>query len=508
MSAIRVAAVGLAAGLTTAFSLPPWGFWILAPVGLAVLYRLLEGRGAPSRALAGLTFGVGLLAIGLFFTTAFNAGGWVVLVLLESAFVAVACALVPPVRGRSLAFPAVLVLAEVVRGSWPFGGLPMGGIPLGQVSSPIGPAARLGGPMLLLALAALGGVVLAEAARLVPLGQTIDPRRRAHALATAGLAAVAIVGLAVAGDLAPDGGAAVGSDRVALVQGGGRRGFRASQVDPATVFDAQLTPSLALRPPLGLILWPENVLDLNQSLQGSAEAQEVSQLARAKRATVVAGVTEPVGTSQFRNIAVAWAPSGAIVATYDKVHRVPFGEWIPWRPFFGLLADLSAVPRDAIPGHGPGILHTPAGSLGVMISYEVFYEDAGRAAVRSGARLLTVPTNTASYTTSQVPTQELTTARLQAIQEGRDLILTSPTGFSTIIDHRGRVLARSNLGSQQVVEGTPAMRTGLTPYARVGDVPVLAASGLAVLAAWALEVLARRRRRTDPRDPQLTTASR
>jgi apolipoprotein N-acyltransferase len=107
-----------------------------------------------------------------------------------------------------------------------------------------------------------------------------------------------------------------------------------------------------------------------------------------------------------------------------------------------------------------------------------------------------------------VPTQELTTARLQAIQEGRDLILTSPTGFSTIIDHRGRVLARSNLGSQQVVEGTPAMRTGLTPYARVGDVPVLAASGLAVLAAWALEVLARRRRRADPRDPQLTTASR
>ncbi|HEY3700672.1 MAG TPA: hypothetical protein VGL32_00315, partial [Acidimicrobiales bacterium] len=154
MSAIRVAVVGLAAGLTTALSLPPWGFWILAPVGLAVLYRLLEGQGAPSRSLAGFTFGIGLFAIGLFFTTAFNAGGWAVLVLFESAFVAVACALVPPGRGRSLAFPAVLVLAEVIRGSWPFGGLPMGGIPLGQASSPLGPAARLGGPMLLLALAA------------------------------------------------------------------------------------------------------------------------------------------------------------------------------------------------------------------------------------------------------------------------------------------------------------------------------------------------------------------
>jgi apolipoprotein N-acyltransferase len=480
--------------VTTAFALPPWGFWILAPVGLAVLYRVLEGRSAPTRALAGLTFGIGLLAIGLYFTTAFNAWGWAVLVLFEALFVAVACALVPPARGRFLAFPAVLVFAEVVRGSWPFGGIPMGGVPLSQVSSPLAPAARLGGPMLLLALAALGGVALGEAARLVPLGQAPEPGRRVTATATATLAILVIVGLAVAGDLAPDGGPAVGSDHVALAQGGGRRGFRASQVDPTTVFDAQLEPSLALQPPQQLILWPENVLDLNEPLQDSSEAFQVSQLAQAKAATVEAGITEPVGTTRFRNIAVAWAPSGDIVATYDKVHRVPFGEWIPWRSFFGLLADLYAVPRDAIPGHAPGILHTPAGPLGVMISYEVFYEDAGRAAVRSGARLLTVPTNTASYATSQVPTQELATARMQAIQEGRDLIQASPTGFTTIIDHRGHVLARSNLGSQQVIEGTPSMRTGLTPYARAGDVPVLAAGGLAVLAAWGLEVRSGRRR--------------
>jgi len=483
--------------VTTAFSLPPWGLWILAPVGLAVLYRLLEGRGAPLRALVGFTFGIGLLAIGLYFTTAFNAGGWAVLVLFESAFVAAACILVPPARGRSLAFPAVLVFAEVVRGSWPFGGLPMGGVPLGQVSSPIGPAARLGGPMLLLALAALAGVALGEAARLVPLGQDVGSGRRGRAATTATLAILVVVGLSVAGDLAPDGGGAAGSGRVALVQGGGRRGFRASQVDPLVVFDAQLTPSLGLRPPLELILWPENVLDLNEPLQSSSEAFQVSELATSKAATVVAGVTEPVGRNGFRNIAVAWAPSGSVVATYDKVHRVPFGEWIPWRSFFGLLADLSAVPRDAVPGHGPGILRTPAGPLGVMISYEVFYEDAGRAAVRAGAQLLTVPTNTASYATSQVPTQELATARLQAIQEGRDLIQTSPTGFTTIIDHRGHVLARSNLGSQQVIEGSPAFRTGLTPYARAGDVPVLAAGGLAVLAAWALEVRSRRRRAGD-----------
>ena len=473
--------------MTTAFSLPPWGLWILAPVGLAVLYRLLEGRGAPLRALVGFTFGIGLLAIGLYFTTAFNAGGWAVLVLFESAFVAAACILVPPGggaraaqgrRGHHAPGDAHQVIEHVGHGhalEHLARGKPRG---LGEA---LGPLAR----------------ALGEAARLVPLGQDVGSGRRGRAATTATLAILVVVGLSLAGDLAPDGGGAAGSGRVALVQGGGRRGFRASQVDPLVVFDAQLTPSLGLRPPLELILWPENVLDLNEPLQSSSEAFQVSELATSKAATVVAGVTEPVGRNGFRNIAVAWAPSGSVVATYDKVHRVPFGEWIPWRSFFGLLADLSAVPRDAVPGHGPGILRTPAGPLGVMISYEVFYEDAGRAAVRAGAQLLTVPTNTASYATSQVPTQELATARLQAIQEGRDLIQTSPTGFTTIIDHRGHVLARSNLGSQQVIEGSPAFRTGLTPYARAGDVPVLAAGGLAVLAAWALEVRSRRRRAGD-----------
>ena len=120
------------------------------------------------------------------------------------------------------------------------------------------------------------------------------------------------------------------------------------------------------------------------------------------------------------------------------------------------------------------------------------------AAERRGGQVLVVPTNTASYSTSQVPTQEIATARLQAIQEGRDLIQASPTGFTAIVDHRGHVVSRTTLGNQQVLYGTPALRTGLTPYARAGDVPVLAASGLAVLAAWGLELRSRRRASSIP----------
>ena len=90
---------------------------------------------------------------------------------------------------------------------------------------------------------------------------------------------------------------------------------------------------------------------------------------------------------------------------------MPFGEYVPLRGFFSHLADLSAGPADAVPGTGTGLLPTPVAPLGAMVSYEVFYADRGRSAVRDGAQLLIVPTNTSSYATSQVPTQEIAASR-------------------------------------------------------------------------------------------------
>jgi len=75
-----------------------------------------------------------------------------------------------------------------------------------------------------------------------------------------------------------------------------------------------------------------------------------------------------------------------VVDRYDKVRLVPFGEYVPARRLVAALADLSAVPRDALPGRGTGLLRTPAGRAGVVISYEVLFSDRARAAIRAGGR--------------------------------------------------------------------------------------------------------------------------
>jgi apolipoprotein N-acyltransferase len=215
-------------------------------------------------------------------------------------------------------------------------------------------------------------------------------------------------------------------------------------------------------------------------------------MARHLHTTFVAGVTEPAGPRSFRNEIVVWAPSGRIIGVFEKVHRVPFGEYVPYRSFISHLADLSAVPTDAIPGHGSGLLSTPAGPLGTLVSFEVFYANRSRTSVRAGAELLIVPTNTSSYATSQVPTQEVAADAVQAVETGRDLVQAAPSGYSTVVNRRGEILQRSVLGQPQVVRATVALRRGFTPYDHWGDLPVLVGAAIMLAAGWGRSRRARR----------------
>lgn len=469
----------LAAGVLLALSLPPFGAWPVAFLGAGLLYWRLRGLGARARLLAGWVAGIGCFAIGLFWAQSFNWYGAVVLVLIESLSTAATALSTPPGRGRALGFVGAATLAEAVRMSWPFGGLPIGGVFLGQAGGPLLGSARLGGPLLLTALVWAGGVGLGE------LGDRVLRWRRVGRpgpLPWAGATALALVILVgVVGAAAPDGGPAVRTRRVAAVQGGGRRGFTQFEIGQAGVFPAELVASapLASSPrPFDLVVWPEDVVPLAEPLSASAEAAQLGALARRLHATVLAGVTVTEPHATFLNEIVAWGPAGDIVSTFEKVHRVPFGEYVPFRGFFSHLANLSAVPRDAIPGHGSGLMRTPAGRLGVLVSYEVFFAARARSSVRAGAQLLVVPTNTSSYSSDQMPSQEVAADQIQAVEEGRDLVQAAPTGYSTFVTNRGVLTQRTRLSVREVLTGTVALRRGATLYERFGDLPTLVLAAL------------------------------
>ncbi len=522
-----VALPAVAAGVGLALSVPPWGFWVLAFPAAGLLWWRLGGVRPRTRLWAGWLAGLGCFGPGLFWARAFTLPGALVLIAAEALFFGVGCLLVPPgpVVARALAFPGALTLAEAARQRWPFGGLPLGGVFLGQAGGPVLGVARVGGPLGLTAAVWIGGVAagaLGEAAvralrdrrralafaRLDPAGAAPTDRAAVRRGAVAGLGTLALAGvvclaLLVGGTVgaayAPDGGPAVGTVHAVAVQGGGRRGFRKSAVDPAVVLAAQVAATAPLvgsgGPPGRLVLWPEDVVSLPVPLGRSPEKAALADLARSLDATLVVGVTETVSATAFRNEIVAFGPDGTLVGRFEKVHRVPFGEYVPYRSFFSHLANLSAVPLDAVPGTGSGLLTTPAAPLGTLVSFEVFFADRGRSSVRAGAQVLIVPTNTSSYAAAQVPTQEVAAARVQAVEQGRDLLQAAPTGYSTWITHRGRVLDRSVLGARQLVPAMLGRRTGWTLYVRWGDTPVLAAAAAALGVAWWLA--GRRPRRAD-----------
>jgi apolipoprotein N-acyltransferase len=444
---------GLFGGCLLAASLPPVGAWPLGLVGAALLYVALDGSW---RWAVGLAAGVGLYVPGLWWMRDFSWPGYVVATLLEAAIFMAGVWLVGG-RWRAVAFPAALVLVEAVRGTWPFGGLPISGIDLGQVGGPLEGAARIGGRLLLVALIGAGGVALAELVR-----------RR---WAPAAVAAAVVFLVAGLGAVAPDGSI----DRrltVAVVQGGGPRGTRAINTDPAPVFRRHLDATRAgVRAPVDLVLWPEDVVDVEGEVATQEEGRTLAALADSLDTTLVAGVVQGEAGDRFRNSAVPWGPDGTMYERYDKVHRVPFGEYVPARGFFERIADLSAVPRDALVGKGPAVLDTPAGRLGVVISYEVFYADRVREAVRAGGRVVLVPTNASSYRDEQIPAQEVAVARLRALETGRWVVQAAPTGYSAVIDHRGRVIEQGGLGGAEVLTAGVDLRTGHTWFVSLGSAP-------------------------------------
>jgi len=491
----RWLAPGAVCGVLIALAIPPFGWWPLEWIGFAGLAFLLPGRDWRARLALGFGAGLGQYVVGLLWVSEFSIPGCVILMIVSALFFAVALLIVPSGRVRSVAvgFPAAMLLSDWLRSRFPLGGFPLGGASLGQTLSPLIPSARLGGGLVVTAETVLAGVALAQAARAASawLGAlhreaggapALDLRRRSSvALA---LVATLAVSVPVAGLLSPSGAAGhVAPLRVALVQGGGPRGTRAIHTDPEVVFARHMNAAAAIRPPVDLVVLPEGVEQTSSDFLETADSAQLAGLAAGLDATVVAGVEQDVGTHQYLNEIAAWSPSGSVVGTYVKNHLVPFGEYVPFRSFIQRYFNVNDVPYDAIPGHSAGFLRTPAAPLAVMISYEVFFDTRARGGVRAGGQLLVVPTNTASYRSSQVPTQELAADRLRAWETGRWLAQVTPTGYSAIVSPTGRVVARSVLGRQMVIEGEIPRETGRTLYVDLGDPPIAIAALVALLLA-------------------------
>jgi apolipoprotein N-acyltransferase len=468
-------------GLLVALSLPPWGWWPLAFIGV-VVFELALGSSPTRRQRAGYGFAFGAvwMALGMGWMWFLTAPGYIVVVALFASFHALAATVAPTGPWRTIGRPAAHTLAEVVRITLPFGGVPLATLGISQAGGPLLGLARLGGVILITWVVFQVGFSLAGPAPAVP---TIAAKRRRNAKSQPhGVAALGvIVVLLVLAAVAPDGhDSSADPLTIAAVQGGGEQGTSALDVPSSEVTQALLDATATIEPSdqLDLVVWPENGIDVDgEPFVGSADQQSVAAQAARLGVPFSVGITEDSEFSlypspgSFVNAQVIVTPEGEVTSRYEKVRRVPFGEYVPWRgPLEALGAPLEQIPSDATSGRDPAVIELPDGTqLGVMISWEVFFGSRGREAA-AGAILLN-PTNGASYTGTILQTQQIASSQLRAVETGRWVVQVAPTGFSAFVSADGEVQQRTAISERAVIIADVPLRTGQTWYTKFGDAP-------------------------------------
>ncbi len=463
-----------------AFSMPPWGWWPMAFLSFFFLDQLLSQVLAQrERFWTGFTFGVGWLFPSTFWMVALTVPGYIIQGLLFSTFVGIAALLVPRGTWRWFALPAAFVILEAVRYRWPFGGVPLATLAMSQSRAPLGHTVRILGPLFLSALVVAAGIFLSLA---------WEKRWKFAAMAGVGILAMWAIGFAV-----PN-GKSIGETSVAIVQGGGEQGTRAIDTDEREVFEKHLNASTNVITPLDLVLWPEDVVNVQQPLSDSPEYSELQVLARQLDSWLIAGIFERVSTTENANASIAFSPEGVEIDRYDKVRLVPFGEFVPLRGFIKHFAPSYLPVRDTKPGNGePNLMVEIDGetvNLGISISWEIFFEDRARNAISGGGEILLNPTNGSSYWLTILQSQQVASSRLRAMETGRWVLQAAPTGFSAIVNPDGDVVARSSISETRVLHATVERRRGNTLATKAGPLPMILISGTTLVGA---NILARRR---------------
>jgi apolipoprotein N-acyltransferase len=235
------------------------------------------------------------------------------------------------------------------------------------------------------------------------------------------------------------------------------------------------------------IVWPESAVPRVLERDGAFRS-EVEAFARERSVWLLLGsIGFGPGEHEYFNSVYVVSPAGLVPWRYDKIHLVPFGEYVP---LAGRIAALRALVRE-VGSFTPGTLALPlpgpAGSTGVAICYEVAYPSLYASEVVRGAQVLATITNDGWYGDSAAPRQHLALAILRAAEARRYVVRAANTGISAIIDPYGRVPARLDFGCEGVITGEVRAAEGTTPATALSGwlrgCVVLLAAGAIILGA-------------------------
>jgi apolipoprotein N-acyltransferase len=225
---------------------------------------------------------------------------------------------------------------------------------------------------------------------------------------------------------------------------------------------------------LTVAIWPESALTFDAA--GNPDALAAIATVVPKGGYVLTGAprlaSSPDGKRLAYNSLHAIDDQGRIVATYDKFHLVPFGEYLPLRDILPLENTIGRGSFEA--GPGPRTIDLPGlPAFSPLICYEIIFPGAVIDEAHRPAWIVNV-TNDAWFGYSSGPFQHLASARLRAIEEGLPLVRSANTGISAVIDAYGHIRAQLGLERTGIIDADLPAAVSMTPYAILQDCTVFA----------------------------------
>ncbi|HYI34919.1 MAG TPA: apolipoprotein N-acyltransferase [Glaciibacter sp.] len=439
-AALLVAAGG---GIILEGGFPDRDWWVLAPVGVVLLLVSLLGRGPWTGLLVGMVAGLSFWGVHIDWLTLYlGPVPWLALSCLQAIFFAVGMAMIavvlrdgprvwPSALGRLGVVPVVVsglwTAREAISAVWPYGGFSWGRVAMSQSESPLSSLVGWVG------VSGLSFLVVWFCALVVQLLREVEAPRLLRGVVAAAAAAALLV-------IPAWPTTATGTARIAAVQGASNAGLFA-EYRPGEILNDHASATLPLiGEDVDFVVWPENGTDIDPTRSSDA-ARVLDYISTEMDAPLIAG-TITNRADAFFNTSLLWEAGEGAVDYYDKVHPVPFAEYIPdrafWRPFAPELIDL--VSRSYQIGTESNVFDIDGIKAGVAICFDIADDQLLHEMVDGGAQIILAQTNNADFGRTDESVQQLAIARLRAIETGRSVVNISTVGTSAIIGPDGETI--------------------------------------------------------------------
>lgn len=263
--------------------------------------------------------------------------------------------------------------------------------------------------------------------------------------------------------------------KVAVIQG---------NIDQAQKWDSRfqmLTTvkyrNLSLQPSVSdaeLVIWPETATPFYLVHDKILSQMVIEGIQTANAYFIIGSPSYAAGKEAliYHNSAYLLSPQGEVKGKYDKVHLVPFGEYVPLKRWLPFIDKMVAQVGDFKPGRPGSTLDWEDHPVGMLICYEAIFPELARAMVRNGAQLLVNITNDAWFGRTSAAYQHFSMAAFRAVENRRYLARAANTGFSGFVDPCGRIVASTQLFQDATVNQAVTLLDIATPYNRWGQWPL------------------------------------